>query len=36
MLVWYINNEYSDNNTSDHPGYGQVLSKGPGPSGRLG
>ncbi|WP_191563425.1 immune inhibitor A domain-containing protein [Janibacter melonis] len=25
LLVWYINNEYSDNNTSDHPGYGQVL-----------
>lgn len=25
MLVWYINNAYSDNNTSVHPGYGQVL-----------
>ncbi len=25
MLVWYINNEYSDNNTRVHPGAGQVL-----------
>lgn len=25
LLVWYINNAYSDNNTSQHPGYGQVL-----------
>ncbi|WP_253272520.1 immune inhibitor A domain-containing protein [Arsenicicoccus sp. oral taxon 190] len=25
MLVWYINNEYSDNNTKAHPGGGQVL-----------
>lgn len=25
MLVWYINNEYSDNNTRVHPGSGQVL-----------
>ncbi|NYG08209.1 immune inhibitor A [Phycicoccus badiiscoriae] len=25
MLVWYIDNEYSDNNTIDHPGGGQVL-----------
>lgn len=25
LLVWYINNAYSDNNTSTHPGYGQVL-----------
>ena len=25
LLVWYINNAYSDNNTSVHPGYGQVL-----------
>ncbi|MCG7322738.1 immune inhibitor A domain-containing protein [Arsenicicoccus bolidensis] len=25
MLVWYINNEYTDNNTSVHPGGGQVL-----------
>ncbi|WEV79317.1 immune inhibitor A [Janibacter cremeus] len=25
MLVWYVNNAYGDNNTSQHPGYGQVL-----------
>ncbi|WP_435198850.1 immune inhibitor A domain-containing protein [Janibacter sp. GS2] len=25
LLVWYINNGYTDNNTSQHPGYGQVL-----------
>jgi immune inhibitor A len=25
MLVWYIDNEYSDNNTKTHPGGGQVL-----------
>ncbi len=25
LLVWYINNGYADNNTSTHPGYGQVL-----------
>jgi len=25
LLVWYVNNEYQDNNTSTHPGYGQVL-----------
>lgn len=25
LLVWYINNAYKDNNTSVHPGYGQVL-----------
>jgi len=25
MLVWYIDNEYSDNNTRSHPGGGQVL-----------
>ena len=25
LLVWYIDNEYSDNNTSQHPGHGQVL-----------
>lgn len=25
LLVWYINNAYTDNNTSVHPGYGQVL-----------
>ena len=25
LLVWYINNEYTDNNTAVHPGYGQVL-----------
>ncbi len=26
LLVWYINNAYGDNNTRQHPGYGQVLS----------
>nr|WP_221935723.1 immune inhibitor A domain-containing protein [Janibacter cremeus] len=25
LLVWYVNNAYTDNNTSQHPGYGQVL-----------
>jgi immune inhibitor A len=25
LLVWYINNAYTDNNTSAHPGYGMVL-----------
>ena len=25
LLVWYINNAYIDNNTRQHPGYGQVL-----------
>ncbi|HWC23959.1 MAG TPA: immune inhibitor A domain-containing protein [Flexivirga sp.] len=25
LLVWYIDNEYEDNNTSQHPGRGQVL-----------
>ena len=25
LLVWYIDNEYDDNNTSAHPGHGQVL-----------
>ena len=25
LLVWYIDNEYDDNNTSEHPGHGQVL-----------
>jgi immune inhibitor A len=25
LLVWYVDNEYDDNNTSVHPGHGQVL-----------
>jgi len=25
LLVWYVDNEYEDNNTSTHPGHGQVL-----------
>jgi len=25
LLVWYANEAYADNNTSVHPGYGQVL-----------
>jgi len=25
MLVWFANGEYGDNNTSDHPGGGEVL-----------
>ncbi|MBC9956973.1 immune inhibitor A [Yimella sp. cx-51] len=25
LLVWYINNEYTDNNTSQHPGAGMAL-----------
>lgn len=25
LLVWYVNGEYKDNNTSSHPGYGQAL-----------
>ena len=25
LLVWYVDNEYEDNNTSVHPGHGQVL-----------
>ncbi|GAB3870468.1 immune inhibitor A domain-containing protein [Terrabacter terrigena] len=25
MLVWFANGEYSDNNTKDHPGGGEVL-----------
>ena len=25
LLVWYIDNQYDDNNTSAHPGHGQVL-----------
>ncbi len=25
LLVWYVDNEYEDNNTSVHPGGGQVL-----------
>lgn len=25
MLVWYVDNEYVDNNVSDHPGHGLVL-----------
>lgn len=25
LLVWYVDNQYDDNNTSVHPGHGQVL-----------
>lgn len=25
MVVWYVDNEYADNNTSEHPGHGSVL-----------
>ncbi|MGH3655380.1 MAG: immune inhibitor A domain-containing protein, partial [Micromonosporaceae bacterium] len=25
LLVWYVNYAYGDNNTSAHPGYGNVL-----------
>ncbi|HYN67130.1 MAG TPA: immune inhibitor A domain-containing protein [Ornithinibacter sp.] len=25
LLVWYVDNQYDDNNTSEHPGRGQVL-----------
>jgi len=25
MLVWYVDGQYGDNNTKDHPGHGQVL-----------
>lgn len=25
LLVWYVDGQYSDNNTSAHPGHGQVL-----------
>jgi immune inhibitor A len=25
LLVWYVDGEYEDNNTSTHPGHGQVL-----------
>ncbi|MDF2145923.1 immune inhibitor A domain-containing protein [Knoellia sp. p5-6-4] len=32
MLVWYIDNEYSDNNTRQHPGGGQVLNVDARPS----
>nr|WP_279672426.1 immune inhibitor A domain-containing protein [Flexivirga meconopsidis] len=25
LIIWYVNNEYPDNNVTTHPGYGQVL-----------
>jgi len=25
LLIWFRNSEYPDNNTSEHPGYGQML-----------
>ena len=25
LLVWYVNDQYEDNNVTEHPGYGQVL-----------